>query len=147
MKLRLAEPPDRARVSALHQDRFQPGWDEQEIGAFIDSDLVLVWDVPKPDFIHGFIIIRHLFDEAEILSLAIDKTVQGQGNGATLLALSELFLRDLSVSKLFLEVAADNVAAIALYQKTGFFQMAIRKGYYARGAGQFVDALVMSKNV
>ena len=44
---------------------------------------------------------------------------------------------------LFLEVAVDNTAAIALYRAAGFASAGTRKGYYDRGAAGRVDALVL----
>jgi ribosomal-protein-alanine N-acetyltransferase len=45
---------------------------------------------------------------------------------------------------MFLEVAADNLAAIALYQATGFIKVGVRKGYYPHPDGA-KDALVMRR--
>ncbi len=36
---------------------------------------------------------------------------------------------------MFLEVAADNVAAIKLYEATGFQRVGLRKGYYPHRMG------------
>jgi [ribosomal protein S18]-alanine N-acetyltransferase len=43
----------------------------------------------------------------------------------------------------FLEVAVDNRAAIALYERLGFHQAGRRLYYYDRGEAGRVDALVM----
>jgi ribosomal-protein-alanine N-acetyltransferase len=45
---------------------------------------------------------------------------------------------------LFLEVAADNTAAIALYAATGFDRVGLRKGYYPHPDGA-KDAVVMRR--
>jgi len=45
------------------------------------------------------------------------------------------------------EVAADNPAAIKLYQQLGFQKLSERKGYYARPDGQPATALVMARNL
>jgi ribosomal-protein-alanine N-acetyltransferase len=44
---------------------------------------------------------------------------------------------------LFLEVAGDNAAALALYAAAGFEAIGLRKGYYATGA----DAVVMRRTL
>ncbi|HRD28628.1 MAG TPA: GNAT family N-acetyltransferase, partial [Caulobacter sp.] len=44
---------------------------------------------------------------------------------------------------LFLEVSADNAAALALYAAAGFEPAGLRKGYYADGA----DALVLRRTL
>ncbi len=49
--------------------------------------------------------------------------------------------------RIFLDVGADNPAALALYGKLGFAQLARRKSYYSRPAGQREDALLMVRNL
>ena len=46
--------------------------------------------------------------------------------------------------RLFLEVAEDNVAARALYERAGFGQIGRRKAYYAAPDGGRTDALVLA---
>ena len=45
----------------------------------------------------------------------------------------------------FLEVAADNAAAQALYARAGFAESGRRRGYYRRPDGSGLDALVMQR--
>jgi ribosomal-protein-alanine N-acetyltransferase len=60
-----------------------------------------------------------------------------------MLAIMESELGRAGVKKIFLEVAADNAAAIALYERAGFARIAVRPKYYNGAA----DAVVMSKNL
>jgi ribosomal-protein-alanine N-acetyltransferase len=48
---------------------------------------------------------------------------------------------------MFLEVAADNPGAIALYAVAGFEAVGRRAGYYGRLAGGSVDAIVMRRGL
>ncbi|MDD4617221.1 MAG: ribosomal-protein-alanine N-acetyltransferase, partial [Alphaproteobacteria bacterium] len=43
----------------------------------------------------------------------------------------------------FLEVASDNTPALRLYKKSGFREVGLRPGYYARKKGA-VDAVLMA---
>jgi ribosomal-protein-alanine N-acetyltransferase len=45
--------------------------------------------------------------------------------------------------RIFLEVADDNIPALVLYSRIGFQEVGRRKGYYVRGVGPPVDALVL----
>jgi [ribosomal protein S18]-alanine N-acetyltransferase len=78
--------------------------------------------------------------EADVQTLAVLPPAQGQGWGGRLLR--ELITRAAAerATALLLEVRADNPAAIALYRRHGFDQLAIRRRYYQPGE---VDALVM----
>ena len=52
--------------------------------------------------------------------------------------------RRAEVKRLFLEVAADNDAAIALYEGLGFKIAGARKAYYQRTGGANVDAVILA---
>lgn len=70
---------------------------------------------------------------------------QGRGIGGALLAAAiDLAERWLQVTRIEIEVYADNVAAIALYEKHGF----VREGLHRRHAfrdGAYVDTLSMAR--
>lgn len=91
----------------------------------------------------GFVIGRAVAGESELLTLAVDPGQRRQGLG---LRLVEDFLTESAIrgaDQAFLEVAAHNTAAIALYQRTRFAHAGRRKGYYTSPDGQKIDALVM----
>jgi ribosomal-protein-alanine N-acetyltransferase len=46
--------------------------------------------------------------------------------------------------RIFLEVAEDNEAALALYRKLGFVELGRRKRYYERAGSEPVDALTLA---
>ncbi|HWW25876.1 MAG TPA: ribosomal-protein-alanine acetyltransferase, partial [Caulobacter sp.] len=52
--------------------------------------------------------------------------------------------KEAAAFEMFLEVAADNVAAIRLYETTGFARVGLRKGYYPHADGA-KDAVVMRR--
>ena len=84
----------------------------------------------------GFILVRAAGGEAEILTLAVEPSARRRGLGRALL---DQALAATAGSPLFLEVAADNAVARALYGAAGFTECGRRTGYY--GAGR--DALVL----
>jgi ribosomal-protein-alanine N-acetyltransferase len=51
--------------------------------------------------------------------------------------------RERGAHSLFLEVGADNPAALALYERIGFRPVGRRVAYYSRGGRVAVDAIVM----
>jgi ribosomal-protein-alanine N-acetyltransferase len=95
----------------------------------------------------GFILLRVILDEAEILTFAVTPTAQGQGIGTRLLAdaLAQAKLR--GAARVFLEVAADNASARALYARAGFMQTGLRNSYYRRPNGAAVDALLLERKL
>lgn len=95
----------------------------------------------------GFALFRQVLDEAELLTLAIDPDHRRQGIAAHLLQDGLTQLADAGAVVCFLEVAADNAAAIALYQCAGFKILTKRAGYYRSSDGKQIDALVMKKEL
>lgn len=90
---------------------------------------------------HGFALWRTVSDEAELLTIAVDQNAQNKGVGRHLM---EVWMGRAAstASSAFLEVAADNYAALALYAKFYFQTVSIRPNYYKRHNGH-VDALLM----
>ncbi len=95
---------------------------------------------------HGFALTRTLAGETELLTLAVHPDAQRRGTARALL--SEWLLQARADAETaFLEVAADNEAAIALYASLSFTQSGLRKGYYTREASPPVDALLMTRRL
>jgi ribosomal-protein-alanine N-acetyltransferase len=79
---------------------------------------------------------------ADVQTLAVHPGAQGRGTGGVLVrALVEQASRS-GASSLLLEVRADNLPAIALYERHGFERIAVRRRYYQPGD---VDAHVMRR--
>lgn len=87
----------------------------------------------------GLILWRRIFDEAEILTVCVLPPWRRRGVGACLLDGAMDRAIGGGALTMFLEAAADNDAALALYASRGFDRVGLRKGYY--GA---IDGVTMS---
>ena len=76
--------------------------------------------------------------------MAIHPSEQGKGLGYALLDHSIAQLKN-SPIQIFLEVRESNKAAIALYEKSGFHQIDLRKNYYPNVDGSKEHAIIMVK--
>jgi [ribosomal protein S18]-alanine N-acetyltransferase len=83
-------------------------------------------------------------DEAEILSIGVAPDWQQKGLGRRLLDGLGRALQKAEAKKLFLEVAADNDAALKLYSRAGFLGTGLRRGYYERTGAPPVDAVTLA---
>ncbi|MBI0396982.1 ribosomal protein S18-alanine N-acetyltransferase [Acinetobacter bereziniae] len=92
----------------------------------------------------GFCILQPVLDEANLLLMAIHPSQQGRGLGYQLLEESITLLKNNPV-QIFLEVRESNQAAIALYEKSGFHQIDLRKNYYPNKDGSREHAIIMVK--
>ena len=136
--------PAHARVAgALHRTSFAAPWSDEEFARLLEQPGVagLLWTSDAPQ---GFILIRAVADEAEILTLAVVPDARRQGIAAHLLDEAARMLRAGGTRRLFLEVAADNAPARRLYSQYGFTATGRRARYYDRGAATRVDAIVMT---
>lgn len=133
---------DAARLADIHARAITPAWTEAAL-----RDLLAqpgVWAEVEAD---GFVLMRQAGDEAEVLTLAVLPEARRRGRGHALVQAALATCRTRGVSDVFLEVAADNTAARALYQGLGMIESGRRRGYYARSEGPAVDALILTRNL
>ena len=146
MNLRPATRADGAALAALHAAAFDEPWSADDILRFAEDRggfaLVAAEDeAGAPPA--GFILCRMIAGEAEVLTLAVWPEARRRGLGRALLE-AAIVLAGPTATAMFLEVAADNPAAAALYAGAGFETVGRRAGYYGRAGGS-VDALVMRR--
>ena len=95
----------------------------------------------------AFVLGRVVLDEAEILTLPTPPDRRRQGRArATLEEFVDEAAKRGAVTA-FLEVAADNNAAISLYLSAGFAEIARRRGYYRKADGSTVDAVILCRSI
>jgi ribosomal-protein-alanine N-acetyltransferase len=85
--------------------------------------------------------------EADLQTIAVADAARGAGLGRRLLAEVTAAAAAAGVRRMFLEVRADNPAAIALYRSAGWQETGRRRGYYRRSDAGGVDALVMTRRL
>jgi [ribosomal protein S18]-alanine N-acetyltransferase len=145
-----AAPERSAEIAALHARLFVPPWDEPAVKSLLEhpaaTSLVAVANDPKgkpddPKILCGFIIGQLTADEAEILSVGVAPDWQRTGLGKMLVEGLMRAVKRGEAKRLFLEVAEDNTAAIALYRRLGFIETGRRQRYYVRPGKAAVDAL------
>jgi ribosomal-protein-alanine N-acetyltransferase len=92
-----------------------------------------------------FALIRVVADEAELLTIATRPESQRQGKARACMTLFHDKARSLGATRAFLEVAADNTPARAVYAACGYVTSGTRPGYYPRPDGAASDALLMTR--
>jgi ribosomal-protein-alanine N-acetyltransferase len=122
---------DTALLAALHKTSFPDPWDAAAIEKLLAGPGSFAFFTKD-----GFVLARVAGGEAEILTLAVTPEARGQGLGRALLVAAAGHAA--GAENIFLEVGADNPAALALYAGLGFVRVGQRKAYY-----QGKDALVL----
>lgn len=77
--------------------------------------------------VQGFVDIKILYDEADLMHIAVAEDMRGQGIGAKLLAKA---IEEAEEKAIALEVRQSNFKAINLYEKYDFLREGTRKNYY-----------------
>ncbi len=82
----------------------------------------------------GFVLVQAAADQAELILIAVLPQARRQGVARDLLDLAIARIGNQGCNSLFLEVAEDNLEALAAYRAMGFEASGRRKGYYRRPA-------------
>lgn len=136
--------PDPKALAGLHKRSFtlpRP-WSAAEIATLLADPAVFLCTTD-----HGFALGRTVLDEAELLTLAVDPDHRRKGLGAALLCDYHHQASQRGTTQSFLEVAADNVAALGLYLAAGYTARGRRPRYYSASGAEAVDAVVMRREL
>jgi [ribosomal protein S18]-alanine N-acetyltransferase len=138
-------------LADLHAACFSDAWDVDALATLLAMPgsfaLLAVGRGPGdlPD-LRGFVMVRAIAGEAEIISLGVRPSLRRAGLGHRLLAAASREAVSCGARRLFLEVAEDNAAARALYRAAGLADVGRRPKYYQRADGD-VAALVLARDL
>lgn len=127
-------------MAGMHRICFAEPWDEAAMAGLLAMPGVfgLLAGGERSDSPQGFILCRKAADEAEVLTLLVLPPYRRSGVGGRLLEAAWL---QVGAAGMFLEVAADNAAGLALYSSHGFVPVGRRPRYYSGRT----DALVLRR--
>ena len=113
-------------------------WTAEQWRRELDDPRRLCIGLVRPDALMGVACGWLVADELHITAVAVDPDRRRSGHGGLLLQALLQRARQHGAVHATLEVASDNVAALALYAKAGFRTAGTRSGYYYDGR----DALI-----
>ena len=138
-------PMDRShvdQVASLERECFSMPWNERmlEDALYNDNACFIVAEDDEGNVI-GYAGLNTVLDEGYINNIAVEDAARRHGVASALL---DVFCRFAAVNLAFLtlEVRKSNAAAIALYEKYGFQQVGLRKGFYQHPRE---DAIIMTR--
>ncbi len=140
-------------IAALEAETFSAPWDEASIRGELENPLAL-WLVEEgignPDgadrsgSLLGYVGSQSCFEDADVLNVCVAPAARRRGIAEALMRELEARLIPKGVEQITLEVRASNEAAIRLYEKLGYAQVGVRRGYYEKPRE---DALIMQKKL
>ena len=142
--------PDRVSIDAVgdesadvlalaHRDCFDTAWTAETFRQMLSIPgtmaLVALADVDgradMPD-VAGFIVVRAVSEDAEILTVGVRPHHRRGGIGRRLLNRVFELMRQAGATSMLLEVAQDNRSALSLYRRCGFTEVGRRPNYYRK---------------
>ena len=142
--IREAAAAEAPLFAALHAECFDNPWtdhDFAELMAMPGTTALIAAEAGEPV---GFLLLRRAADEAEILTIGTRPFARRRGVAK---ALIDHAAGSPGTDRLFIEVAASNGPAKALYAACGFSEAGTRRNYYARPGGAREDALLLRKEL
>lgn len=129
-------------MAALHRLCFvtPKPWAAAEFAGLLADPLVFALTEAE-----GLLVGRAVAGEAELLTIAVAPQARCRGLGAKLVTRFLYQARLRGAEEAFLEVAAGNTAALALYRTHGFADAGLRRGYYRHPDGRAEDALILRR--
>ena len=141
MIIRRGELDDLGAICAIERASFGDPWSESDFRTAFGDPLCEYMIARDGAEVIGYGLFSVLYEDAEILSLAVDPARRRCGVGKEMLSRLVERAREKKAERIFLEVRASNASAIALYSGAGFKTVRTIKRYYRRPVE---DAIAMS---
>jgi ribosomal-protein-alanine N-acetyltransferase len=143
--VRKAESDDLQQIIDIELESFNNPWFKESISKYIiQSGCLVLVHKEVQETIVGYLMYQTISeDEIEILKVALKSEFRGAGLGRFLLDALNEEARERRLTNIILEVAANNIPAIRLYEKNNFKKEGLRKKYYNNN----IDAILYRRVV
>jgi|SRR5450631_440330 len=141
--IRVMTTADLDEVLAIEQASFRTPWKREHFESELSGRYSFPFVAELGGRVVGYVCLMSLFEEAQILDIAVSAEQRGRGIALALMEHACMVARNMLAEVLALEVRASSAAAIGLYQRTGFKRVGVRPDYYDASE----DAIVMEKNL
>ncbi|HPA95156.1 MAG TPA: GNAT family N-acetyltransferase [Thermoanaerobaculia bacterium] len=133
--IRAGGSEDLAALVRLEGLAFTPPWNSAQLASYLALPTSRTWLLSggTPSRTLAYALFQVVAGEAELLRVGCDPGHRRRGLGRRLLAAALDALAAAGVERCFLDVAAGNHAALALYRSLGFRETGRRPGYYPSG--------------
>jgi ribosomal-protein-alanine N-acetyltransferase len=141
--IRTMSAADLNEVLVIEQASFKTPWKREHFESELSGRYSFPFVAELVGRVVGFVCLVSLFEEAQILDIAVSPDQRGRGIARLLMEHACSVAREQHAEVLSLEVRASSAAAIGLYRQAGFRQVGIRTNYYDSSE----DALLLEKNL
>lgn len=141
LTIRRMESRDIDNVVEIEHLSFPVPWSRDSFVQELRNPLALYVVVEEGPEIQAYIGVWIIFDEGHITNVAVHPRARGRAIGEMLMEKIIEILTLQGLVWLTLEVRPSNSIALNLYQRLGFIQVGVRKGYYSDNGE---DAIIMT---
>ncbi len=138
--IRAMTEADISAVCTLDTQAFGKPWDSNSFADELNKDYAYYFVSEDENEITGYAGIWCIYETAELIRIAVLPKHQGKGIGRRLMAEIADCAASHGCERMMLEVRRSNENARHLYEKDGFSEISVRKGYYN---GE--DAIIMER--
>lgn len=131
---------DIPKVCHLDSKAFSDPWNDASFKDELKKDYAFYFVYEDNGEIIGYAGIWCIFETAELIRIGVLPDYEGRGIGTQLMAEIEDAAKSNACERMMLEVRRGNEVARRLYEKNGFSEISVRKGYYN---GE--DAIIMER--
>ena len=122
-----------AAIAEMERECFALPWPEKEIFSVCNrADFCGVVAQMNGEIV-GYLLGLTLFEDAEVLRVAVLEKFRGQKIGGAILDRFFELVKEKGAQKAFLEVRVSNLPAIRLYESRAFTRGRVREKYYENG--------------
>lgn len=118
------------QIENIEKECFIDPWPKEAFVRELTNDISAFYVLKDEDNIIGYYGLWYMFENADLVNIAVAKSYQGNKYGELLLNDAINRCKDKNVEFLHLEVRVDNNVAINLYKKYDFVEVRKREGYY-----------------
>jgi len=117
-------------TAELEKEIFSQPWSEQGFLDAIEREQNLFLVAEEAGELSGYLGLYQSLDEGEITNVAVRADKRNLGIGEKLMQAAIAEAKQRNINQIVLEVRVSNAPAIHLYEKCGFVNCGIRKGFY-----------------
>lgn len=133
-------------MNAAFDPAYGEAWSAAQCAGALSTPGATLLLARSGETVSGFALARTVFEETELLLLAVCPRQRGRGVARALIARLFEDLASRGVVKLFLEVRENN-SARGFYSATGFSEVGFRKNYYRGTSGIYTNAVTLTLNL
>lgn len=126
----------------LERECFGGSWTREMLEKELENPLTLLACERYGGKLVGFALGRVVVGEGELFQIGVNPDFRNRGIASRILEQLHDKMRGSGAEVCFLEVRSRNAAAIALYEKSGYKRISVRRGYYPDD-----DAIIMRKTL